>query len=58
VPRPAINSTLGAISCASPTACLATGESDRGVGKTDYTTGRRALAQWWNGTKWRMLPRP
>jgi hypothetical protein len=39
-------------------ACLATGGSGRGVGKNDYTTGSRALAEWWNGTKWRMLPAP
>jgi hypothetical protein len=57
-PRPALNSTLGAVSCGSPSACLAVGDSDGGVGKTDYTTGRRALAEWWNGRKWRMLPRP
>lgn len=58
VPRPALNSTLGAISCASPSACMAVGGSDRGVGKTDYLTHERALAEWWNGAKWRMLPTP
>jgi hypothetical protein len=58
VPRPALNSTLGAISCASPTACMAVGNSDRGIGKTGYATHERALAEWWNGTKWRILPTP
>jgi hypothetical protein len=58
VPRPALNSMLDAISCASPTACIAVGNSDRGIGKTGYATHDRALAEWWNGTKWRMLPTP
>jgi hypothetical protein len=58
VPRPALDSTLDAISCAAPTACMAVGNSDRGVGKTGYATHNRALAEWWNGTKWRMLPAP
>ena len=58
VPRPALNSMLDAISCASPTACMAVGNSDRGIGKTGYATHERALAEWWNGTKWRRLPTP
>jgi len=58
VPRPALNSMLDAISCASPTACMAVGNSDRGIGKTGYATHDRALAEWWNGTKWRRLPTP
>jgi hypothetical protein len=58
VPRPALDSMLAAISCAAPTACMAVGDSDRGVGNTGYATHDRALAEWWNGTKWRMLPAP
>lgn len=58
VPRPALNSMLYAISCASPTACMAVGDSDRGIGKIGYATHERALAEWWNGIKWRTLPMP
>jgi len=38
---------LGAVSCASASACLAVGGSDSGV-----------LAEQWNGTKWRIQPIP
>jgi hypothetical protein len=59
VPRPALDSMLGAISCASPTACLATGRSDRACcNASGYSRHDRGLAEWWNGTKWRMLPTP
>jgi hypothetical protein len=39
--------SLNALSCASPSACMAVGESDSGV-----------LAERWNGTRWRILPAP
>lgn len=58
VPRPATDSMLGAISCASPSACLAVGGSDRGCCRAGYEIHDRALAEWWNGTTWRMLPAP
>jgi hypothetical protein len=57
-PRPALNSELDGLSCASATACLAVGDSDRGVGDSGYSTHQRALAEWWNGTRWTMLPAP
>jgi hypothetical protein len=50
---------LDAISCASPTACMAVGNSDRWHWQKPATpTHERALAEWWNGTKWRRLPTP
>jgi hypothetical protein len=52
-PKPAVDSSLGDIACASPTACLAIGHSDQGG-----STHQRGLAEWWNGTKWTMLPTP
>ena len=58
VPPPAVDSMLDAISCASPTACMAVGNSDQGVGNNAYPAHERALAEWWNGTKWLMLPTP
>lgn len=59
VPRPALDSSLGAVSCASPAACLAVGGSDRACcTPSGYSRHDRALAEWWNGTKWRMLPTP
>ena len=39
--------SLNALACASPSACMAVGESDSGV-----------LAERWNGTRWRILPAP
>ena len=58
VPRPALDNSLEAITCASPSACMAVGGSDRGCCTGGYATHQRALAEWWNGTKWRMLPTP
>jgi hypothetical protein len=39
--------SLSALACASPSACMAVGQSDSGV-----------LAERWNGTRWRILPAP
>src|SRR5262249_41903280 len=39
--------SLNAVSCASPSACMAVGESDSGV-----------LAERWNGNKWTIVPSP
>jgi hypothetical protein len=39
--------SLSALSCASPSACMAVGGSDSGV-----------LAERWNGARWRILPAP
>jgi hypothetical protein len=52
--NPGSNSTssqLFGISCSSPVACMAVGESD-------YSNGAvRSLAEWWNGRTWTLLPR-
>jgi hypothetical protein len=53
-PRPALDSSLDALSCASSVACLAVGDSDQANGGAHP----RALAEWWNGTRWTMLPSP
>ncbi|HEX4059739.1 MAG TPA: hypothetical protein VHY58_01860 [Streptosporangiaceae bacterium] len=53
-----MRSELDGLSCASAAACLAVGDSDRGVGDDDYSSHQRALAEWWDGTRWTMLPTP
>ncbi len=49
-PAGARSSFLNQVSCASRTSCLAVGGS--------YATGRRPLAEFWNGTRWQLLPLP
>jgi hypothetical protein len=42
---------LVSVSCASPRACMAIGEGDG-------STADRVLAEWWNGSTWKLEPSP
>jgi hypothetical protein len=52
-PNPSLaeNSSLGGVSCTSPSACTA-------VGSYDTSTGTETLVETWNGTAWSIVPSP
>jgi hypothetical protein len=50
-PNPASNSFLNAVSCPSPTFCVA-------VGDNSVSSGHTTLAEHWNGSSWTVKPTP
>lgn len=50
-PNRAGNNTIAEVSCASATACMAVGTVQNLA-----ETNNKALAMWWNGTRWKLSP--
>jgi hypothetical protein len=55
-PRPAQSLTLAGVSCSGPDFCMAVGDYSYRVGAMPSPTARdKTLAEWWNGSSWRVI---